>query len=159
MDHVDRLRKRLSTLKQTTSVTKYIDHFRDIVVELGNDKPDDQSTLFQFINGLKPTVWLQVRLAQPPDIITAEIMVEQADSALYLSSGHQPRFQPRNNRQQDDRMELGAMQVVSGFKSGAGMNRNKQHPRSIICHRCGKQGHTRKNRKVKLPGQPNNQRP
>jgi hypothetical protein len=56
VDHVDRLRRRLSTLKQTTSVTKYIDLFRDIVVELGNDKPDDQSILFQFINGLKPTV-------------------------------------------------------------------------------------------------------
>lgn len=49
VDHVDRLRRRLATLKQTTSVSKYIDLFRNIVVELGTAKPDDHTILFQFI--------------------------------------------------------------------------------------------------------------
>lgn len=49
VDHVDRLRRRLATLKQTTSVARYIDAFRDIVVELGTYKPDDNTVLFQFI--------------------------------------------------------------------------------------------------------------
>ena len=71
VDHVDRLRRRLASLKQTTSVQKYIDEFRTIVIELGSAKPDDDTVLFQFINGLKPTVQLQVRLTRPTDIIQA----------------------------------------------------------------------------------------
>jgi hypothetical protein len=53
-------------------VQKYIDDFRTIVIELGSSKPDDDTVLFQFINGLKPTVQLQVRLTRPTDIIQAE---------------------------------------------------------------------------------------
>ena len=58
VDHVDRLRRRLASLRQTTSVAKYIDEFRTIVIELGSSKPDDDTVLFQFINGLKPAVQL-----------------------------------------------------------------------------------------------------
>lgn len=56
VDHIDRLRRKLSGLKQTTSVARYIDAFREIVIELGNNKPDADSLLFQFINGLKRDV-------------------------------------------------------------------------------------------------------
>jgi hypothetical protein len=43
---VDRLRRRLAALKQITSVTKYIDEFRTIIIELGSAKPDDDTVLF-----------------------------------------------------------------------------------------------------------------
>ncbi len=43
---MDRLRRRLASLKQTTSVAKYIDEFRTIVIELGSNKPDDDTVLF-----------------------------------------------------------------------------------------------------------------
>jgi hypothetical protein len=46
VDHVDRLRRRLAALKQITSVTKYIDEFRTIIIELGSAKPDDDTVLF-----------------------------------------------------------------------------------------------------------------
>jgi hypothetical protein len=46
VDHVDRLRRRLASLKQTHSVSKYIDTFRSIVIELGTSKPDDDTVLF-----------------------------------------------------------------------------------------------------------------
>ncbi len=46
VDHVDRLRRRLASLKQITSVAKYIDEFRTIVIELGSNKPDDDTVLF-----------------------------------------------------------------------------------------------------------------
>lgn len=46
VDHVDRLRRRLAALKQITSVSKYIDEFRTIIIELGSAKPDDDTVLF-----------------------------------------------------------------------------------------------------------------
>ncbi len=44
--HVDRLRRRLAALKQIPSVSKYIDEFRTIIIELGSAKPDDDTVLF-----------------------------------------------------------------------------------------------------------------
>ena len=76
VDHVDRLRRRLASLRQVTSVQKYIDEFRTIVIELGSAKPDDDTVLFQFINGLKPAVQLQVRISRPIDIVAAEQAAE-----------------------------------------------------------------------------------
>ena len=46
VDHVDRLRRRLASLRQVTSVQKYIDEFRTIVIELGSAKPDEDTVLF-----------------------------------------------------------------------------------------------------------------
>lgn len=46
VDHVDRLRRRLASLRQVTSVSKYIDEFRTVVIELGSAKPDDDTVLF-----------------------------------------------------------------------------------------------------------------
>ena len=46
VDHVDRPPRRLAALKQITSVTKYIDEFRTIIIELGSAKPDDDTVLF-----------------------------------------------------------------------------------------------------------------
>lgn len=57
-----------------------------MVIELGSAKPDDATVLFQFINGLKPAVQLQVRMSKPSDIIAAEVAAEQADSAMFLAS-------------------------------------------------------------------------
>ena len=62
VDHVDRLRRKLSSLRKIHSVSRYIDTFRSIVIELGVSKPDDETVLFQFINGLKRAVQLHVRL-------------------------------------------------------------------------------------------------
>ena len=53
---MDRLRHRLASLRQVTSVSKYIDEFRPIVIELGNAKTNYDTILFQFIDGLKPAV-------------------------------------------------------------------------------------------------------
>lgn len=51
---------------------RYIDEFRNIIIELGTSQPDADTVKFQVINGLKPVVQLQVRLQDPPNLAAAE---------------------------------------------------------------------------------------
>ena len=62
VDHDDRLRRKLLSLRQTYSVSCYIDTFRSIDIMLGVSKPDYVTLLFQFINGLKRAVQLHIHL-------------------------------------------------------------------------------------------------
>ena len=85
VDHEHRLRQKLSILRQTQSVQAYIAAFRGIVVELGDEAPNDNDQLYMFIAGLKPAVQLQVRLQRPKLLTEAEELAEATDSALYYT--------------------------------------------------------------------------
>ncbi len=43
-------------LRQTGSVQSYIAAYRSIIVDLGDDAPNDSDQLYNFINGLKSVV-------------------------------------------------------------------------------------------------------
>ena len=46
VDHVNKLRARLTSCVQKTSVSAYIDEFRGYVLELGSPAPDSGTLLF-----------------------------------------------------------------------------------------------------------------
>ncbi len=56
VDHENRLRQKLFMLRQTGSVQSYIAAYRSIIVDLGDDAPNDSDQLYNFINGLKSVV-------------------------------------------------------------------------------------------------------
>ncbi len=85
VDHENRLRSKLSTLRQTGSVQQYIALFRSIVVDLGDEAPNDNDQLYTFVSGLKSAVQLQVRLQRPKSLQEAEELAETTDSALYYT--------------------------------------------------------------------------
>jgi hypothetical protein len=58
VDYINKLRNKLDKLRQTKSVASYITAFRDVVVQLGTDKPDDDVLLHKFQTGLQRDVQL-----------------------------------------------------------------------------------------------------
>ena len=88
-DDVDKelkLRRRLVGLRQTKSVHEYTKMFRTIVLELGSKAPDDAGLVFQYIEGLKDAVKMQVLLQRPTVLSEAEQLAERADMTLYRTA-------------------------------------------------------------------------
>ena len=74
-----RLQYQLNALKQQTSIFQYIKQFRQLVLKLGDQAPDNGELLFIFVKGLKMDVKMQVILAQPQLLSEAEYIAECAD--------------------------------------------------------------------------------
>ena len=55
-----KLHCQLGALRQHTSITQYTKQFRQLVLELGDQVPNDRAFLFMFVEGLKADIKLQV---------------------------------------------------------------------------------------------------
>ena len=89
IDHELKLRRKLASLRQQSSVANYVKQFRQTILELGHSAPDDAALLFMFMEGLKPDVQMQVLLARPTLLTEAEQIAERADMALFASGKRQ----------------------------------------------------------------------
>ena len=56
VDKVNKLRDKLSTLKQDTSVQVYTQEFRSVLLDLGSHRPNAEMVLWQYQHGLKAAV-------------------------------------------------------------------------------------------------------
>ncbi len=84
--------------RQTHTVQQYIAVFRGLVVDLGDDAPQESDLIYLFVQGLMPWVQLHVHLACPTSLQHAEEIAEATDSALYMTTNRQfqlPKWQPK----------------------------------------------------------------
>ena len=63
----------------------YIKEFCSIVIELGNQAPDDSALLFIFMERLEPEVQLQIMLSCASLLNEAELVAEHADMAFLFT--------------------------------------------------------------------------
>ena len=80
-DHVRRVRDKLRNLVQKTSVSSYLNEFRNLVLTI----PDmsDGEKLDKFCAGLKPIVRLEVLKAGPANVDAAARIALNVDSAMF----------------------------------------------------------------------------
>lgn len=64
IDHVNKLRDELDnlTLSKSNTVTKYIQRFRELHLELGPHAPDEETALHRFLKGLHGEIKLYTSL-------------------------------------------------------------------------------------------------
>jgi hypothetical protein len=65
IDRDMKLRDRLFSLRQTTTVSAYVTAFKSIQLELGTARLDDVVALHLLVNGLKPFTQQQVLMQRP----------------------------------------------------------------------------------------------
>jgi hypothetical protein len=158
-------RKRLSTLKQRTSVDAYNREYRTIIAPVTDMTEADK--LHYYVTGLKLDVAMQVEIQRPQTVTDAMHVAHSVDSTLFHLRS-QPYRQSRAGRQAADYgsqrndnarsyasaaayegpvpMELGAMHVAGGAKRPAGRNARSQQERERLmaegkCFFCKKTGH------------------
>ncbi|KAK9800185.1 hypothetical protein WJX73_005436 [Symbiochloris irregularis] len=93
------VRDQFSAIRQTTSVTDYINRFRAIVVEL--PEVDEGMRVYQFLKGLKPNIQANTRTHKPATLEIAMDIADEADKAVYQAhsggfrAGTSNNYQPR----------------------------------------------------------------
>lgn len=135
-------REKLDTLRQTRSVYAYAQEYTSCMLELPN--MDEADKVHRFINGLKPSVKIHVKLQKPATLSEAIELAIKADALLW--SGGKPwlRDQPRNTNANTGPvpMELGnvgnTVQLDTVERKAPRDPRNKQ---PIRCFKCNKLGH------------------
>jgi hypothetical protein len=91
------VRAKLANLKQMSSVAKYNDLYKSLVIEIVD--LDARSKLDLYIRGLKSQVQLHVTLKEPKDLETAQRVALHVDSILVETGFIKPRdnMQNKNN--------------------------------------------------------------
>ena len=74
-------RAALCSIRQTTGVQAYAGRFRSLLIQLPDISPAD--ALFRFINGLKSSVQVMVRLSNPANLESAISAAERVDVISY----------------------------------------------------------------------------
>lgn len=104
VNSTENARAALCSIRQTTGVQAYAGRYRALLLQLPDISPAD--AMFRFINGLKSSVQVMVRLSNPTSLDAAISAAERVDVISYkpvarstVSYGHGPTP-----------MELGAMQ-------------------------------------------------
>lgn len=137
-DHVRRTRDKLRKLVQNTSVAKYLNEFRNLVLTI----PDmnDGEKLDKFCAGLKPHVRLEVLKAGPANIDAAARIALNVDSALFgagMYTGGQQYTGPQP-------MEIGnfhgnIVQPIKPFKGNRKwLEQRKKDIENNACFKCHK---------------------
>ena len=78
-NHETEVRDKYYALRQTSSVSAYISRFRALVVELESEP--EQTQIYQFLKGLKPSVQAATRTHKPRTLRAAMDIADEADRA------------------------------------------------------------------------------
>ena len=97
IEHLNKLRNKLNGLKQTKSVSAYIQVFRDTVVQMGPDRPDDDHLCHKFVVGLQKDIQLQVAMMNPQTLTNAFTLAERASNVINYVEGNSKRATTSNN--------------------------------------------------------------
>jgi hypothetical protein len=125
-------RRKLSTLKQKTSVQDYAVKFREILEEINEIEEMESKTYF--LNGLKDQVRKEVRLKDLNDDFTLDVMEQvacQIDSILYSSNDFRSFGTPRQSGPTPMQgVHFGNLTIEEVAKY-------RQEGRCFKCHRTG----------------------
>ena len=116
-DSVDRARDRLRSLRQRTSVTAYLNEFRNTVISIPGISEDEK--LDKFVAGLKPEVMIDVRKSRPADLESAAQTALTVDSALF-STGMYAHSTFRSGSSSDPQpMDIGNVEGRTHYRGRA----------------------------------------
>jgi len=142
-DSIRRCRENLRRLHQTTSVSSYLNEFRNIVIGIPGMNEDEK--LDRFCAGLKPHVRLEVLKSNPSDLQSATQIALNVDNAIFGAGMYS--FQ---NNVQTDAMEIGNFQQKNRFAGPHSRRDNKQNTTKFMqrqkdiannaCFTCHKPG-------------------
>lgn len=147
IDKEMKLRERLLSLKQTSSVQAFASEFKRLQLELGSNRLDDDFSLHVFLVGLKPATRQAVMLQRPDTFEEASLLAERADQAFFWnrglgSSGTRRAFYKGSG---SGKASGGVSQYSnSRYKGPAPMvlgNVEKSGLAEVVCYHCGKKGH------------------
>jgi hypothetical protein len=140
VNYEKRARDRLSELRQTTSVQRYLENFTALCLEITDLHPTEQ--LHRFVDGLKPHVRREVELRDAHTFEDAASMAERVDNISFSTRGptaSTPQFQRAS-----DPMELGNLDVDLRNQPQAPRLSADQRQRlreSGVCYYCHQPGH------------------
>ncbi|KAG1177351.1 hypothetical protein G6F36_010832 [Rhizopus arrhizus] len=140
-------RDRLANIRQTSSVSEYVDEFQDILLDL--PRVSDDEALDRFIRGLKDKTRIHVITREPRSLEESIRYAISYDSAQQSGTViPQRKFEENPN----DPMDLSALvhQINAMIRNNGNNSRYDQQDRrntrfnrrnNIICHWCSKPGH------------------
>ena len=152
-NHQVDVRDRYTTLRQTSTVAKYINDFRALVVELAYEPMESQ--IYQFLKGLKPSIQASTRTHKPTSLLQAMDIADEADRATYHAYGGTPSTskstgrgwvnRSRGNARGDTSgpapMQLGAVQHAAKSNAAKSYAEKQECMRKNLCFKCMKAGH------------------
>ena len=145
-NHVTDVRDKFHALRQTTSVSNYINRFRALVVELPDETEGNQ--IYQFLKGLKPEIQARTRTHKPRSLTEAMDIADEADRAhyhAYKSAGFTdregsyldvtPRMPSGPTPMEVNSVSINSVSVV--VRTPAEMKRLREEKRCFNCRETG----------------------
>lgn len=129
-DYVQKLRNRLSKLKQTKSAENYAKDFEGILMQIPSDKWHDEDMKDQFIRGLKTEVKKLVLINDPESLADAVKIANRVDTIVFNASTEPRRQGSSYGGRESDRMEVDHLRF-----------RKNVAKRDRICYNCKQNGH------------------
>ena len=128
-DHLHQARDKLRKLKQITSVSRYLDEFRNIVLTIPNMSDGEQ--LDRFVNGLKMETKIEVLKSSATTLSEAAKTALRIDSVIWGARVHEKSNASGNeNESNPDPMDIGNVNTSQRAKDLA----------NNACFRCHKKG-------------------
>ena len=143
-NHITDIRDRFTSLRQTSTVSDYINKFRQLIVELPGEPEDLQ--IYQFLKGLKPEIQARTRTHKPTTLNIAMDIADEADRANYhayrgssrFSSNHfsRPNTSYRGSSTAQP-MQIGAVSSLPPPIPPHEIERLRQQNRCFYCRKTG----------------------
>ena len=136
-NHVTDIRDQYTALRQTSTVSAYINKFRQLVVELPSE-PEDQQ-IYQFLKGLKPAIQAQTRTHKPATLNIAMDIADEADRSNYHAfrgSSSYNRNGPPTRAGGAQPMQIGAVSRMQTLPPHE-IQRLRQENRCFYCRKTG----------------------
>ena len=146
-DSVDRARDKLRVLRQKTSVTAYLNDFRNIVISIPGISNDEK--LDKFVSGLKPEVLLEVKKNRPADFESAAQIALTIDSALFSMNRYYQGNFGASSSSGPQPMDIGNVEGNTHYRGksfkpkgrGGGMTKQRMNDlKQGLCFVCHKPG-------------------
>lgn len=144
LDHVRRSRDKLRKLVQRTSVSAYLNEFRNLVITIPNINEDEK--LDKFCAGLKPMIRLEVLKSGPENVDQAARVALNVDSAIFGVGQSSSGFASGGNDSGPQPMDIGNVEGQTHYRGKAFREDKKERDQrkkdiaNNACFKCHKRG-------------------